>query len=120
MRKDSDQRDRMQKEIRLRYARTKAEYDELKKNYEVEFNRDKVKLAELKARVEKEAANVDADMMARYLEVKQHVTPPIAQLNGDRCGFCNMSMPAAVMNEVGSGKIVECDNCGRILFVPSK
>ncbi len=120
MRKDSEQRDRLQKDIRLRYARTKAEYDELKKSYEVDFGRDKVKLAELKARAEKEAANVDADLMARYREVKQHVTPPIALLNGDRCGCCNMSMPAAVMNEVGSGKLVECDNCGRILYVAAK
>ena len=120
MRKDSEQRDRMQKDIRLRYARTKAEYDELKKNYEVEFNRDKAKLAELKARAEEEGANMDEVLMSRYRDVKQHVTPPMAQLNGDRCGCCNMSMPAAVMNEVGSGKIVECDNCGRILFVPSK
>ena len=120
MRKDSDQRDRMQKDIRLRYARTKAEYDELKKSYEIEFGRDKVKLAELKARAEAEGANMDPEMMARYKEAKQHVTPPMAQLNGDRCGCCNMSMPAAVMNEVGSGKIVECDNCGRILFVPAK
>ena len=120
MRKDSEQRDRMQKDIRLRYARTKAEYDELKKNYEVEFNRDKAKLAELKARAEEEGANMDEVLMSRYRDVKQHVTPPMAQLNGDRCGCCNMSMPAAVMNEVGSGKVVECDNCGRILFVPSK
>jgi len=120
MRKDSDQRDRQQKDIRLRYARTKAEYDALKKSYEVEFGRDKVKLAELKKRAEQEAAGVDAGLMERYREVKQHVTPPIAQLNGNRCGCCNMSMPAAVMNEVGSGKLVECDNCGRILYVSAK
>ncbi len=117
MRKDSDQRDRLQKDIRLRYARTKAEYDALKKNYEIEFNRDKVKLAELKARAEKEAANVDSKMLERYRTVKQHVTPPMAQLNGDRCGCCNMSMPAAVMSEIASGKLVECDNCGRLLLV---
>lgn len=120
MRKDSDQRDRLQKDIRLRYARTKAEYDELKKTYEIDFARDKVKLAELKERAEKEAASVEAGLMERYREVKQHVTPPIAQLNGNRCGCCNMSMPAAVMNEVGSGKLVECDNCGRILYVPAE
>lgn len=119
MRKDSDQRDRLQKDIRLRYARTKAEYDTLKKNYEIEFGRDKVKLAELKARAEAEGKNMDAALMARYMEVKQHVTPPMAQLNGNRCGCCNMSMPAAVLNEIGSGKIVECDNCGRIMFVPA-
>lgn len=120
MRKESEQRDRMQKEIRLRAARTKAEYDELKKAYEVEFKRDQTKLAELKARVEAEAKNVEADMLARYREVKQHVTPPMAALSGGRCGCCNMSLPAAVMNEVGSGSIVECDNCGRILFASKK
>lgn len=120
MRKDSDQRDRMQKDIRLRYARTKAEYDELKKSYEVDFSRDKEKLAELRARADVEAAKVDPDMMARYKDVKQHVAPPMAQLNGDRCGCCNMSMPAAVMSEIGAGKIVECDNCGRILFVSAQ
>ena len=120
MRKDSDQRDRLQKDIRLRYARTKAEYDELKKSYEVEFGRDKVKLAELKERADKEAAGVEAALLERYREVKQHVTPPIAQLNGDRCGCCNMSMPAAVMNEIKAGKLVECDNCGRILYVAAE
>ena len=86
----------------------------------MEFGRDKIKLAELKERAEKEAANVDAGLLERYREVKQHVTPPIAQLNGNRCGCCNMSMPAAVMNEVGSGKLVECDNCGRILYVAAE
>ncbi len=120
MRKDSEQRDRLQKDIRLRYARTKAEYDALKKSYEIEFGRDKVKLAELKARAEKEAANVDKAMLERYRTVKQHVTPPMAQLNGDRCGCCNMSMPAAVLGEIASGKLVECDNCGRLLLVPEK
>ena len=40
MRKDAEARDRQQKEIRVRAARTKQEYDQLKTVYDEEFKRD--------------------------------------------------------------------------------
>ena len=45
--------------------------------------------------------------------------PPMAKINGDRCGGCNMTLPAAVLGRLNGGQIVECDNCGRMLFVPT-
>ena len=116
MRKDSEQYDRQQHEIRARAARTKAEYDTLKQTYEKEFNEGQKKLTQLKSAVESEAKKVDPQLMARYKQVKQHALPPMAKLNGDRCGGCNMSLSAATRDKLGSGDlIVECDNCGRIL-----
>ena len=57
----------------------------------------------------------------RYRQVKQHAMPPMARINGDRCGGCNMSLPAATRDRLNAGNdIVECDNCGRILFAPSE
>ena len=120
MRKESEQLDRMQRDIRTRAARTKAEYDELRGSYEVEFKDAQAKLAELKARAEEEGKSIEPSMMARYRQIKQHAMPPMAKLNGDRCGGCNMSLPAATRDHLSLGDdIVECDNCGRILFVPS-
>ena len=120
MRKESEQLDRMQRDIRTSAARTKTEYDELKRSYEVEFKDAQVKLAELKARAEEEGKAIDPTMMARYRQIKQHAMPPMAKLNGDRCGGCNMSLPAATRDHLNAGNdIVECDNCGRILFVPT-
>lgn len=119
MRRESETSDRTQREIRMRAARTKAEYDELKKVYEVEFKQDQAKLAELKARAEAESKSVDPDVLARYRQIRQHAMPPMAKINGDRCGGCNMTLPAAVLGRLGGGEIVECDNCGRMLFVPS-
>ena len=117
---DSTEREKMQRDVKLRAARTKAEYDELKSAYEVEFKDAQVKLAELKSRAEDEGKAIDSSMMTRYRQIKQHVMPPMAKLNGDRCGGCNMSLPAATRNHLNSGEeIVECDNCGRILFVPT-
>ncbi|MBQ8953726.1 MAG: hypothetical protein IJ048_06385 [Clostridia bacterium] len=121
MRKESEQFDRMQRDIRTKAARTKAEYDELKGQYENEFKDAQAKLAELKARAEAEGKAIDPAMMAHYRQVKQHAMPPMAKINGDRCGGCNMSLPAATRDRLNAGNdIVECDNCGRILFAPSE
>ena len=121
MRKESEQFDRMQRDIRTKAARTKAEYDELKNQYEIEFKDAQQKLAELKARAEAEGKAIEPAMMAHYRQVKQHAMPPMAKINGDRCGGCNMSLPAATRDRLNAGSdIVECDNCGRILFVPSE
>lgn len=116
--KDAQIRDRQQKEVRIRAARTKAEFDELKKQYDAEFKRDSEKLAALRADVEKEAKKVDAALIARYRQIKQHVTPPIAKLVNNQCGGCFMSLPSAMLKKLAAGdEIIECDNCGRILYL---
>ena len=116
MHRDSEQYDKLQQKIRSSAARTKAEYDALKQTYEKEFAEGQKKLAQLKAAVEAEGKKIDPQLMARYKQVKQHALPPMAKLNNDRCGGCNMSLSAATRDKLSNeGAIVECDNCGRIL-----
>ena len=44
-------------------------------------------------------------------------TERLALLDGDRCGGCNMSLPTSTVKRVATGEgIVECENCGRILY----
>lgn len=119
IRKDSDTRDRQQKEIRVRAAKTKAEYDQLKKVYDVEFKADSQKLKALRDKTEQASRSVEARLLERYRAIKQHSTPPMALLVGDQCGGCHMTLPSVMLRDIQSGeKIVECDNCGRILYVP--
>ncbi len=120
MRKDAELRDKMQKDIRLRAARTKADFDEHKKAYDVEFKQDKAKLDELRRVAEEESHKVDPDLLAKYRSIKQHVTPPVAKLNGNRCGGCNMALSAASTSAMHGQEYIECDNCGRMLFVPAE
>lgn len=118
IRKDSETRDRQQKEIRVRAAKTKAEFDQLKQVYDTEFKRDSAKLSQLRAKAEQESKGIEEELMSRYKSIKQHSTPPMARLNNDRCGGCNMSLPSVVLHQIRTGeKLVECDNCGRILCV---
>ncbi len=117
MRKDADTKDRQQKEIRVRAAKTKIEFDQLKLEYDKEFKADTAKLQEMRANTDQEAKKVDPALLAKYRSIKQHCTPPMARLVNGQCSGCFMSLPSATLLDIRNGdRIVECDNCGRILY----
>ena len=117
MRKDAETRDRQQREIRVRAARTKAEYDAVKEEYDVEFKRDTATLKQMRERTEQEAAKLDSAMMERYRSIKQHCTPPMAKLIDGQCSGCFMSLPSATLLKLKEGdQLILCDNCGRIIY----
>lgn len=119
IRKDSEVRDRQQKEIRVRAAKAKAEYDELKQVYDQEFRKDSEKLAALKRKAEAASKGIKPELLERYANIKQHATPPMARLEGGQCGGCYMSLPSVTLKQIQTeGRVVECDNCGRILYLP--
>ena len=118
MRKDSEARDRQQREVRVRAAKARAEFDRIKVIYDEEYKVAVVKLEELKQKVAKEAKGIDADLLEKYKAIKRHAMPPITRLHEDRCGGCNMQLSAADKDRVRTGvPCVECENCGRIILV---
>lgn len=118
LRKDADARDRQQHDIRVRAAKVKAEFDQLKKSYDNEYKTQAAELEKLKARAAKASKEIQPEMLEKYTTIKRHSMPPMARLNDDRCGGCNMSLPQAVLHKIRAGSsAVECENCGRILLV---
>lgn len=121
MRKDAEVKDRQQKEIRVRAAKTKQEYDQLKVVYDKEFKADTVTLQKMRERTEQESKKIDPALLNKYKSIKQHCTPPMARLVNGQCSQCFLSLPSATLLEIRSGeRIVECDNCGRILYDAGK
>ena len=118
MRKDSEARDRQQREVRVRAAKARAEFDRIKVIYDEEYKTAAVKLEALKKKVAREAEGIDPELLEKYKAIKRHSTPPITRIHDDRCGGCNMQLPAADMNRIRTGApYVECENCGRIILV---
>ncbi len=118
MRKDAEARDRQQREVRVRAAKARAEFDRVKVIYDEEYKQAAVKLEELKKKVAQEAEGIDPKLLEKYKAIKHHAMPPITRLTEDRCGGCNMQLSAADKDKMRSGEaFIECENCGRIILV---
>lgn len=119
IRKDAETRDRQQHEVRVRAAKVRAEFDALKKVYDLEYKEQSEKLAQLRAQAAKAGEAISPDILEKYKQIKQHSVPPIARLiDGNRCGGCNMNLPQVILRNIRMGaRIVECENCGRIVLV---
>ena len=118
MRKDSEARDRQQREVRVRAAKARAEFDRIKVIYDEEYKAASGKLEELKAKVTKEAQGIEPALLEKYKAIKRHAAMPITRLHDDRCGGCNKQLSAADKDKVRRGlPYVECENCGRIILV---
>ena len=95
------------------------EYTRLKAGYDKEFEKQTARLEELKQERADAAQGIDEAYMERYKAIRSQRFPVLASLRNDQCSGCNMSLPSAVAKQLqGSDEIVECENCGRILYIP--
>lgn len=107
------------KEVRLKASKARDEYTRLKVTYDKEFEKQTAHLEELKKERAQVGAEVDPAYMERYKTVRNQCFPVMARLNNDQCSGCNMSLPSAIAKQLqGSDEITECENCGRILYMP--
>ncbi len=115
--KDAAERDRLEKDIRLKYAKVKAEYDKQKVAYEAEYKEQMKALEEKRKTAQEKTKGIEPALMEKYLQIKQNIVPPMARLIGDQCGGCNMSLPSVTLRNIKSGvKIIECETCGRMII----
>lgn len=116
IRKDAADRDSQQRDILQRATKVRSDYDKLKEQYDVEYKENMAKLEQLRAAAAEKAKGIEPEFMEKYKSIKQHSMPPLAQLNGDQCGGCRMSLPSAVVRSVRGGTAVECESCGRLII----
>lgn len=116
IRKDATDRDNQQHDILQRATKVRADYDKLKVQYDGEYQENKEKLDQLRAAAAEKGKDIDAAYMEKYKSIKQHIMPPMAELIGDQCGGCRMSLPSAVLRSVRGGTPVECESCGRLII----
>lgn len=116
IRKDAADRDSQQRDILQRAAKVRSDYDKLKSEYDVEYKDNMSKLEQLRAAAAEKGKNIESSYMEKYRSIRQHIMPPLAELNGDQCGGCRMSLPSAVLRSIRNGSPVECESCGRLII----
>lgn len=106
---------------RVSAGKAKREYDQLRVVCETEREESAGELEKRTAELEKIGKTVEPALMEKYKKVKLHHAQPIAKVIHSKCSGCNMSLPMVVLKKLATeNTVVECENCGRILFSESK
>ncbi len=113
---DSANYDRQLRAVRVEAAKAKQAFDQLKVDYENESGARKAELEQQRARVKALEETVDPDLMAEYMAIKKHTTPPVSRLQFGQCSGCNTSLPSATLSKIRNGVLVECETCGRMII----
>ena len=101
-------------------SKAKKEYDTLRVQCEEERVARQGELDQHDKNLERLSKTVDPVLLERYQQVKLHHAVPIAKIVNSKCGGCNMSLPMVMLKKIATTDgIVECENCGRILYSPN-
>ncbi|MBO5068109.1 MAG: hypothetical protein J6C62_06895, partial [Clostridia bacterium] len=64
---------------------------------------------------------VDPSLMDRYLKKRANkIYPILYEVKGNICGACRMELPMSEMNKLKNGDVIDCDQCGRLLYMAEK
>ena len=89
----------------------KEQYDKLRSSKEQE-------LKELKAKLVEQEKKVDSKLLAKYIaKATGKNTKVVVPLENGRCGGCKMEVAASGLAKLEKEKSMECENCGRIIYL---
>lgn len=112
--------DRSQKEYDTTFEKArkaKRQYDMCGKQCEQVVLEKQPEVDRLKKEIEERGANIPKELLARYAAIKKQYAEPMAKIETNQCSGCHMSLPTTTVRKVAAGtSIVECENCGRILY----
>lgn len=100
-------------------GKAKKDYDQVKAVCEVEKNDSVAELGRFDKEIADRGRQVDSQFMERYKRARLHHSQPVVAVVNGKCSGCNMSLPMALLKKLaGQDEIMECENCGRVLYQP--
>ncbi len=98
-------------------GKAKREYDQLRAVCEQERADSASELEAFDAKLAAIEKEIEPAMMQRYRRARQHHNVPVVKVENGKCSGCNMSLPMAMLKRLATpGTILECENCGRLLY----
>jgi len=106
------------KEILSHVSKVQKDFALLKKKHEEELHAGAGELDKLKKAADAAAKKVEPELLKKYKRIKKNRPMPVALLSDGRCMGCNMDLPSSALAKIKKDKtVVECENCGRILYL---
>ena len=102
-------------------AKAKKEYDQLKIVCQKEKDDAAIDKLAADRKMEELEKKVSPTLMNRYKRVRLHHNMPVVEVRDGKCSGCNMSLPSlAIRRLIGEDMILECENCGRLLYADNE
>ncbi len=97
-------------------AAVEAEWQTDQANLKQEQNELALRLNQLLGRREQQARKADPQLLKSYTALAQKKNgTAVAGLRDNTCLGCRLTLPAHRVKDAREGKLIYCDNCGRIL-----
>ena len=74
-------------------------------------------LAGLKPEREQVAGQIEAPVIALYTKIRQQKKTAVSRVEQGICRSCRISLSGSALQRARNGQPVQCDNCGRILYI---
>jgi len=99
------------------YQKLEEEWHRQQKQLADEIEQLKTSLADLKQKRQQLAGQIDPPTMELYERIRQQKQQAVAKVEQGICRACRISLSASALQRARSGQPVQCDTCGRILFI---
>lgn len=95
----------------------KSSMENYKNNYGEAKQEMEAQIAAKKAELEALSKKVDKQLLNKYKQKRTDKAKVfVAEING-RCGGCRMEISVSKLAVLKAEKMIECENCGRIIFI---
>jgi hypothetical protein len=104
--------------IAANVPKAKKDYTAYKEVYDKEVAVISAEAAPFRQKMQALEGKINAKILQRYNNIKKMRPNPLAPVRNSRCSGCNMELPSVALKQVvESGTLLECENCGRLLFI---
>ncbi|MDE6691381.1 MAG: hypothetical protein K2K04_05360, partial [Clostridia bacterium] len=103
--------------MRKKVIAAQKQYPELQtafKNFKASKQEESDKISKELAEI---AKDIGEDVLHKYqVKRSERIFPILCEIKADRCSKCGIELSIADKEKVAAGKVVECENCHRILY----
>ncbi len=119
LKKKLDSLNKTYKELKNQYVENLGYHSEAKNKFNVYKKSIEPKAVELIKRLDAASKDLSGDLFEKYKRLRNNkIMPAIVKLLGDsQCGGCFMELSVDCKTKLNANKIVECENCGRLIYI---